>query len=150
MPEPDQTRESSLVPDVTEPKSANTWVKADALARADHVWALRVAGHTWRHAAEVVGYSSPQAAMAAVRKQYGEVPRLDREDLRNLWRERLEVTWQHVLNDMGDQKPGAVTAAVRVMQAAAALDGLNEAVRVDLSVSETFKMITEEMNRNDL
>jgi AraC-like DNA-binding protein len=134
----------------TPPPPPHTWVKSDHLARAHQAWTARVAGATWQQVAELTGYSSPENAMRAVRTVYGQVPRIDRDDLRHLWRDRLEALWRQVLRDLSEQRPGAVTAAVRVMQAAAALDGLNEAVKVDLGVSETFQKITEELISNGL
>lgn len=88
--------------------------------------------------------------MKGVRTAYGTLPRIDRDDLRNLWRSRLEVAWRQVVKDMFDQRPGAVTAAVRVAYAAAALDGLNAPVQVDVSVTDTLEKLTKELTAHDL
>jgi len=88
----------------------------------------------------VAGYSSPENAMRGVRTAYGTLPRIDRDDLRNLWRDRLEVAWQLVMRDMADQRPGAVTAAVRIATTAAVLDGLNEPQQVTLRNPSTHEL----------
>src|SRR3954462_9460324 len=113
-PSPESGQPVAPLPKITQasPETTNTWVKADHLERANRVWAARVAGHTWREAAEIGGYASPENAIRAVRNVYGHVPRLDREELRNLWRDRLESTWRQAGDDMSEQRPGAVTAAV--------------------------------------
>jgi hypothetical protein len=120
------------------------------LARADRAWMARVTGMTWRQAADVAGYGSPEAAMKGVRTAYGVLPRIDREDLRHLWRDRLEVTWRQAIRDVMEQRPGAVTAAVRVAHAATALDGLNESVRVDLAVTDNLEKLMRELVAHEL
>ena len=58
--------------------------------------------------------------------------------------------WRQVQKDMTEQRPGAVTAAVRVAGAAIALDGLAEPVQVDMTVTETFAALTAELASNEL
>lgn len=48
-------------------------------------------------------------------------------------RDRLEVVGRQAMQDVLDRRPGAVTSYVRVMQAAAALDGLNAPSVIELS-----------------
>lgn len=124
-------------------------VTAAHLDRADRAWMARVAGGTWAQAAVVSGYSNPQAAMKGVRTVYGRLPRLERDDLRDLWRARLEALWRQCLVDVTQQRAGAVMAGVRIAGAACALDGLNEAVRVDVSL-DTLDRLTAELIANDL
>jgi hypothetical protein len=121
-------------------------VRADALERADRAWTARVTGSTWREAAEIGGYSSDKHAMNAARRVYGELPRIDRDELRRLWRDRLESAWRQVAEDMRDRVPGATTAAVRIVTAAAALDGLNEPTKVDVSADDFLGLFTRELN----
>jgi hypothetical protein len=116
-------------------------VRADALRRADTAWRARVAGATWREAAEMAGFSAENHAIDAVRNAFGRVPVVDREALRHLWRERLERAWRQVCADMSERVPGATTAAVRIVTAAAALDGLNEPHKVNVEVNEGFDLL---------
>jgi AraC-like DNA-binding protein len=125
-------------------------VRADALERASTAWSVRVAGGTWAQAAEAAGFHDSDAATKAVRRHYGTLPVLARDDLRGLWRDRLELAWRQVCRDMTEQKPGAVTAAVRVAGMALTLDGLAEPVRVDMTVSDTFEALTRELLAHDL
>jgi hypothetical protein len=134
----------------TPPPEPLPQVKADHLDRADRAWRARIAGGSWKQAAAVAGYSDANAAMKGVRTAYGQTPRVDREALRNLWRERLEWAWRQVVTDMTDRRPGAVTAAVRVAGMAVALDGLAEPVRVDMAITDTFDRLTAELAANDL
>ena len=82
-------------------------VRADALRRADTAWSARVAGATWKEAAELAGFSSAEHAIDGVKNAFGGVPQIDREELRNLWRDRLERSWRQVGRDMVDRVPGA-------------------------------------------
>ena len=122
-------------------------VRGDALARAEQAWRARVAGGTWRQVAEVSGYADGPAACHAVKAIYGELPTEQREDLRALWRARLELLWAQALRDATERRPGAVTAGVRVAGMALTLDGLAEATKVDVTVSDTFMALTEAMAR---
>lgn len=123
-------------------------LRADKRSKATAVWEARVAGATWDQAAQIAGYANGSNAQKAVVDIYGTTPRVDREHLRNLWRDRLEVTWKQALRDMIDQKPGAITAAVRVATAAAVLDGLNAPTQVNLAVSQTFETLLTEIEAN--
>jgi hypothetical protein len=125
-------------------------VRADALARADKAWRARVVGASWQEAADLAGFSDPDNCARAVRRAYGKLPRVEWQELRDLWRDRLEVMWRQAQTDMTEQRPGAVTAAVRVATAAAALDGLNEPSRLDVAVSESFELVVAELVAHDL
>ncbi len=50
------------------------------------------------------------------------------------------MAWQLVMRDMADQRPGAVTAAVRIATTAAVLDGLNEPQQVTLRNPSTQEL----------
>lgn len=130
---------------MTGPEPPVPVVRGDALARADAAWRARVSGMTWREAAEVAGYASAEHAIDAVRKTYGTLPKLDRDEQRRIWRDRLEVAWRQVAEDMRDRVPGSVTAAVRVATCAIALDGLAEATKIDLQVTEVFDGFLREL-----
>lgn len=119
-----------------EPPPPVARVRADQLDRADQVWRARVAGATWKQAAQVGGYSSAANACRSVKQVYGGLPEVDREDLRKLWRDRLERLWQQALRDVEDRRSGAITAAVRVEQAAVALDGLDAPIRFSTTPSD--------------
>lgn len=98
--------------------------RAGHLQKADMAWQARVQGATWRQAAELAGYSTEQAAIRAVRRAYGQVPEIDREERRRLWRDRLEDLWAENRQDVRDRRAGAVVAGVRIVQAATFLDQL--------------------------
>lgn len=116
-------------------------VRADALQRADTAWRTRVAGGTWREAAELAGFSSPEHAISAVKNVFGQTPVIDRDALRVLWRDRLERAWRQVCADMAERVPGATTAAVRIATCAMQLDGLAEPNKVDVTVNESFDLL---------
>lgn len=88
-------------------------------------WSARVAGNTWAESAAVAGFGDGPAACHAVKNYFGTLPQVDREDRRDLWRERYEALWRIALQDAEQSRPGALRAAVAVGQRAAALDGLD-------------------------
>ena len=116
-----------------EPPEPVRSVRADMAERTGRAWAARVAGASWQQAASVSGYTDGSNCRRAVTSVYGQLPKVEREDMRHLWRERLELAWRQVVRDMADRQPGAVTAAVRVAQAAVALDGLAAPSVIELS-----------------
>lgn len=134
------------------PVTQGEWVSATLLHddRADKAWALRVAGLSWAGVARQAGYADASNAARAVRHRYGTLPEPERTELRKLWRERLETLWLQSTADVAQQRTGAVTAAVRVAQAAAALDGLNAPTRVETHVTETFAGLLVELRGEDL
>lgn len=111
-------------------------VRADALARAEKAWNVRVLGGSWEQAARIAGYSDPSNAMRAVRSVYGTLPEVERSEARRLWRDRLEVLWRQVVQDVHERIPGATTAAVRIADRAARLDGLDEPARLSITPSD--------------
>jgi len=121
-------------------------VRADALRRADTAWRVRVAGGTWKEAAEAAGYSSDSVAQDGVRNVFGGPPIIDREALRHLWRERLERAWRQCVSDMTERVPGATTASVRIATAAMTLDGLSEPTRVDVAFDPFLNLFTKELS----
>lgn len=112
-------------------------VRADALERAATAWEVRVRGGTWEAAAAASGYSSAQNAMRSVRSVFGSLPSLEKDEARRLWRDRLEALWRQALADAEATRPGAVTAAVRVAEAASRLDGLAEPQRHSIVPAES-------------
>lgn len=121
-------------------------IRAPAAERAQAAWEMRIAGGSWATIARELGYANPENAMRATRTYCGSVPKLTRDDLRETWRARLEKLWLIALSDAHEHRPGAVTAGVRVVSAAAALDGLNEAQKVDLEVTRVWDGLLGELN----
>lgn len=121
--------------------------RADALARAERAWHARLLGASWADAARVAGYSSRSNAQRAVKRVFGRLPAIEIEEMKHLWRERLEVIWRQAMLDLKEQRPGAVTAAVRVEQAAAQLDGLDAPSRLRVGVDPTQEQIDEWLDR---
>jgi hypothetical protein len=97
-----------------------------------------------------LGYANDSNVRNAVVRYYGQVPEPERVDLRRLWRDRLERLWLQCSRDVAEQRPGAVVAAVRVVQAAAALDGLNAPTVVETHVTESFSAVLVELQRDGL
>ena len=119
-------------------------VRADAGARAQRAWSARVGGATWEQTAELAGYANGPAALRGVKNYFGQLPQLDREDLRDLWRDRLEVLWAQSVTDVGEQRSGAVRSAVAVAQRASALDGLDAPTKVAVTPSvQEFEAVVE-------
>lgn len=112
-----------------------TTARADAAQRAATAWNARVLGATWEQAAQVAGFTDKSNCFRAVRRAYGSVPEPEREEQRRLWRDRIEHLWRQSVKDVAEQRPGAVTAGVRVAGAAAVLDGLNAPTEVVVSPS---------------
>lgn len=102
-----------------------TRFNAAAQDRVNRAWMLRVMGASWDQVAEQVGYSSGSNACRAVREAMGELPQPQRDELRDLWRSRIEVLWRQSLRDVNQQRPGALSAGVRIAERAARLDGLD-------------------------
>lgn len=109
--------------------------RADAEDRARRAWTARVAGATWEQAARVAGYAQPQNAIRACYAYFGTLPKVDREQERELWRQRLEHLWRQSIKDTTEQRPGAVRAGVAVAQRAAQLFGLDEPGRTEVSLA---------------
>lgn len=121
-------------------------VRADALERAEKAWNVRVMGGSWQQAAEIAGYADGSNALRAVRAVYGTLPTLERDEARRLWRDRLEVYYRQALKDLHNGVPGAITAAVRIAERAARLDGLDAPSRISLidpTQEEIERFLTE-------
>ena len=112
--------------------------KAEAAKHADVAWRARVAGASWAEAAQIAGYVDATGACAAVRKWYGQLPEIEHEDQRTLWRNRLESLWRQAVIDVRDRQHGAITAAVRVGGLAMQLDGLAMPTKVSLTAETSL------------
>lgn len=110
-------------------------VRADAEERARKAWAARVAGATWQQVADVAGFTHPQNAVRAVRRYFGDLPQVDRQMERELWRERLEFLWRQTERDVLQQRTGAVRGGVAVAQRAALMLGLDEPTRTEVALA---------------
>ncbi|MFD4957538.1 hypothetical protein [Microbacterium sp. NPDC058389] len=93
--------------------------------KAVEAWTMRVAGFTWEEISQRVGYANRHNTIRAVRDYFGELPQIDREELRGIARARGEWLWRHAAEDVEKRRPGAVRAAVAALQRQAALDGLD-------------------------
>lgn len=118
--------------------------------RADRAWQLRVAGLSWAAIARECGYANTQNARRSVARHYGSVPEPERQDLRALWRDRLEQLWLQSTKDVLEQRPGAITAGVRIVMAAAALDGLNAPTVIESHTTTTFQGLLVELRKEEL
>lgn len=98
--------------------------RADAAERAERAYVARLNGATWRQVAEVAGYSDQANARRAVERWLGDIPAPAREAQREILREQTQIVVRQALQDVHDRRPGAVTAAVRVLDLQARLDGL--------------------------
>lgn len=110
-------------------------VRADAMRRASEAWQLRVAGRTWEQVAAAVGYTDAANCVRAVRTYFGTLPAPARDELRELARARGEALWSQAFQDALERRPGAVRAAVALLQRQAALDGLDEPSRAHVEVT---------------
>ncbi|MCR1784110.1 hypothetical protein KVF89_16340 [Nocardioides carbamazepini] len=113
-----------------EPPEPSRRVRADALERAEQAWRMRTAGLSWSEVATRLGYSDRSNVIRLVREVFEELPEPDRTELRSLWRDRLERVWRQGMIDAHQQRPGAITALVRIAEAAMRLDGLNAPAEV--------------------
>jgi hypothetical protein len=111
-------------------------MRADAAERAMRAWSMRVRGETWQQIAVELGYQNDANVIRAVRRYFGTLPELYREDLRALWRERHEVVWRIALDDVLSRRPGAVRAATAVARSASQLDGLDSPQRFEVAMTD--------------
>lgn len=102
-----------------------TTVRANARERAMIAADAREQGATWRQAADLAGFSDPANCIRAVRNANGSLPRVAIDEVREVWRERMEDLWLEALEDVRNRRPGAVRAAVAIAQRSAALSGLD-------------------------
>lgn len=104
--------------------------------RAADAWSLRVAGLSWHDVAQEAGYANAPNAVRAVRSYAGSLPAPVHDELRAMMRARSEAIWQQAFADVLQQRPGAVRAAVAVLQRQAQLDGLDAPTRVEITPTE--------------
>jgi hypothetical protein len=102
------------------------------MQRAQRAWGARVAGMSWKQAAEVAGYADASTACRGVRRFFGELPDLDMEDQRRLWRDRLDVLWARGHSELqnGHSAATIIRSLVSVADRAAKLDGLDAPTRL--------------------
>lgn len=131
-------------------KKPRTQLDAVAFQKASSAWTARVHGLSWAQVAQHSGYSDASSAHHAVKRAFGELPVIEKEDLRDLWRERIELAWKQAVLDMKDRVPGATTASVRIATCAVQLDGLAAPVKVDVEVTQMLERIALELVANDL
>lgn len=115
-------------------KVSRSTQRADAMQRAARAWHLRVTGSTWEQIAAEVGYASAPGAHRAVTRFAGTLPDPKPEELRNLWRARMEQLWVYAQRDAEDSRPGALRAGVAIADRASKLDGLDAPSRVSMEV----------------
>lgn len=123
------------LPAIAPPKPRRS-VRADVLHRVTAAWDARLQGMTWERTATIAGYSDASNCRKAVMSVFGELPKIEREHLRDVWRDRIEKAHEIVSQDMVDRLPGATTAFVRIADRAAKLDGLDEPARFSLTPSD--------------
>jgi hypothetical protein len=121
-------------------------VRGDATQRAMAAWELRVVGNTWQQIADQLDYSHPQAAHRAVTEFRGSTPAIDGQEIRRELHERSEWLWQQACQDVVDQKPGAVTAAVRTLDRLSRLLGADAPTRVAVA---HFQSVAGELYASD-
>jgi len=92
--------------DVPTPGALNEQVSAEV--RAQRAWTARVVGATWAQAAEATGYYDAATCYRAVKRYFGEVPKQDKTEARDLWRARLEHLWRLSVEDVTKRRPWAV------------------------------------------
>lgn len=117
----------------TEGPSPSAVVRADAAQRAQRAWTARVSGSTWDEAAKVAGYADAATACRGVKNYFGTLPAVERDDLRDLWRQRMELLWTYAARDAEIGKPGALRAGTAIAQRAAAMDGLDAPTQVTVT-----------------
>ena len=120
--------------------------RADAAARAERAYLARLNGGTWRQCADVAGYADEQGARRAVERLFHELPAPDRDAQRHIPREQAQSVLRQALQDVRDRRPGAVTAAVRVLDLTMRLDGLGAPAQISL-VDPTAHEIEEYVER---
>ncbi len=95
------------------------------MQRASEAWHLRVIGRTWQQIADECGYANPSNAHRAVMRFAGTVPDPAPDELRRLWRHRMELLWSLAVRDATKARPGALRAGVAIADRAAKLGGLD-------------------------
>lgn len=106
--------------------------QADAAQRAQRGWSARAAGASWAQVAELCNYASATVACRAVRRYFGNLPKIDHEEQRALCRERHELLWRQSQAGIREGQAGALRAGVAVARSASQLDGLDRPTQVEL------------------
>lgn len=111
--------------------------RGDAARRTAEAWRLRTEqGLPWDEIAERVGYANGPNALRAVRRWRQSLPALDVARMRDEAIGRAEWLVRKAAEDVEQDRPGAVTAMVRVEGRLASLVGLDAPRR---SVTETHE-----------
>ena len=115
-------------------------VRADAAQRAQRAWTARVSGSTWAEAAKVAGYADAATACRGVKTYFGSLPVVERDDLRDVWRARMELLWRYAARDAKSGKAGALRAGAAIAQRAAAMDGLDAPTQLNLTTVDAGEL----------
>lgn len=105
------------------------------MQRASRAWHLRVTGMTWEQVAREVGFASPQGAHRAVQRFAGTLPDPKPDELRALWRARMEHLWELAARDAEASRPGALRAGVAIADRASRFDGLDAPTVAQIEVN---------------
>jgi len=110
--------------------------KLNAAHKASQGWQMRVQGYTWDAIAQATGYHDGGTAYRAVKNYFGQVPVIDHEMQRQIARERTEFLQRKALEQVdASPSPANIRAAVETLRRAAALDGLDSAMKVAVEAS---------------
>lgn len=124
----------------TEGPRPSAVVRADAAQRAQRAWTARVSGSTWDEAAQLAGYADAATACRGVKNYLGALPVVERDDLRDLWRQRMELLWSYAARDAETGRPGALRAGTAIAQRAAAMDGLDAPTNINLTTVDAGEL----------
>lgn len=124
----------------TEGPRPSAVVRADAAQRAQRAWTARVSGSTWEEAAQLAGYADAATACRGVKNYFGSLPVVERDDLRDVWRARMELLWKYAARDAKSGKSGALRAGAAIAQRAAAMDGLDAPTNINLTTVDVGEL----------
>ena len=111
------------------------------LSRGRQAWEMRVQGATWDAIAQRLGYGDKSSAHRAVKAFRERSPHLEATGFRIELSERTEWLWAQASQDVMDGKPGAITAAVRVLDRWAKLTGSDAPTQI--AVGHLDSMVAE-------
>ena len=113
-------------------------LRADTIERAQRAYLARVSGASWAQAAEVAGFTDAANCHRAVRHVFEEVPAVDREEQRQIVRDRLDGLLRIAMKDAVERRhTTAVQAVARVIELQMKLDGLAEPDRLRVGYDPT-------------